>query len=132
VTPEAKVHLDRAGDFLRRADAALLSSAQEPLVVDDAARNAYYSAFHAATALIFERTRGTVKKHGSVHRAFIDVTRHDATVDGALKTFLTDSYRYKLAGDYGTDPSKRVTEADARSAVAEAKRFVTVVAALLP
>ncbi len=98
----------------------------------DAARNAYYAAFHAAKALIFERTGGNSRKHGSVHRAFKDVTLNDPLVDSALRGFLVKSYDYKRSGDYETGPAALVNTTDARDDVTEAKRFVSVVAALLP
>jgi hypothetical protein len=51
VTPEAKEHFDKARQCLIRARTILAAG-----VGEDAGRNAYLAAFHAAQALIAERT----------------------------------------------------------------------------
>ena len=65
MNPEAKAHLDRAGIFLIRARIDVATAAQEPLKAEDAARSAYYAAFHAAKALIFERLAKRTKATGA-------------------------------------------------------------------
>lgn len=129
---ETRAHLDRANQFLARAGACLTLLVQEPLATEDASRNAYYAAFHAAQALILERTGRKSRKHGSVHRDFADATKSDASVDDHLRKFLPKAYEYKRIGDYDTGLVSRITAVDAQEAVAEAKRFVATVAALLP
>jgi uncharacterized protein (UPF0332 family) len=132
VKADTRAHLDRARQFLARADACLGLLPQQALAAEDAARNAYYAAFHAAQALIFERTGGKSKKHGSVHRGFTDVTKNDVSVDAQLRKFPTKAYEFKRVGDYETGSGVLITPTDAQDAVTEAKRFVSVVAALLP
>jgi uncharacterized protein (UPF0332 family) len=51
VTPEAEEHLGKARQCLTRARTILAAG-----VGEDAGRNAYLAAFHAAQALIAERT----------------------------------------------------------------------------
>jgi uncharacterized protein (UPF0332 family) len=51
VTPEAKEHFDNARQCLTRARAILAAGVRE-----DAGRNAYLAAFHAAQVSIAERT----------------------------------------------------------------------------
>jgi uncharacterized protein (UPF0332 family) len=61
VTPEAKDYLEKArahlGDARKVAAIGLANSA---------ARSAYYAAFHAAQALVFERTGKIAKTHSGV------------------------------------------------------------------
>jgi uncharacterized protein (UPF0332 family) len=132
MTPEAQAHLTRAHELLRRADHALPLSDQEPLFVEAVARDCYYAAFHAAHALIFERTRSVARKHGLVHRAFGDVTKHDPVIDADLRQFLSQSYEFKRLGDYGVGSAQRVSTADATFALTTAHRFVDAVTSLLP
>jgi len=51
VIPEAAAHLDKARECLGRARIVLAAG-----VAEDASRDAYLAAFHAAQALIAERT----------------------------------------------------------------------------
>ena len=65
MTPEARAHLDKALEDLDDAEKMIgigLSRA--------AARSAYYSAFHAAEALIVERTAKVAKSHSGVRTEF--------------------------------------------------------------
>jgi uncharacterized protein (UPF0332 family) len=63
VTPEATGHLDKARECLTRARIILAAG-----VAEDAARNAYLAAFHAAQALVAARTGRDAKTH-----SFLDV-----------------------------------------------------------
>ena len=59
MTPEAAGHLDKAGDYLTKARGL-------PNVLhytDEAGRAAYFAGYHAAQALIFERTGREAKTH---------------------------------------------------------------------
>jgi hypothetical protein len=59
VTPEAKEHFDKARQCLTRARTILAAG-----IGEDAGRNAYLAAFHAAQALIAERPGGRVQPVG--------------------------------------------------------------------
>jgi len=72
VTPEAKEHFDKARQCLIRARTILDAG-----VGEDAGRNAYLAAFHAAQALIAERTGKDAKTHRGVHTQFARLTRHE-------------------------------------------------------
>jgi uncharacterized protein (UPF0332 family) len=65
VTPEAKEHLDKARHCLTSARTILAAR-----VGEDAGRNAYLAAFHAAQVLIAERTGKNAKTHEGVHAQF--------------------------------------------------------------
>ena len=60
MTPEAKEHFDKARQCLTRTRTILAAAAGE-----DAGRNAYLAAFHAAQALIAERTGKDAKPTGA-------------------------------------------------------------------
>jgi uncharacterized protein (UPF0332 family) len=66
VTPEADRYLDKARQSLAHARAILAIELGE-----DAGRAAYLGAFHAAQALIFERTNRVAKTHRGVHAQFL-------------------------------------------------------------
>ena len=62
MTPEANEHLDKARQGLTRARTILGAG-----IGEDAGRNAYLAAFHAAQALIAELTGKDGKTHKGVH-----------------------------------------------------------------
>lgn len=62
MTPETGYFLDKARNVLMEADSILAIN-----IYDVAGRMAYLAGFHAAQALIFERTGRTVKTHKGVH-----------------------------------------------------------------
>ena len=65
MTSEAREHLDKARQCLTRARTILAAG-----IGEDAGRNAYLAAFHAAQALIAERTGKDAKTHRGVHAQF--------------------------------------------------------------
>jgi uncharacterized protein (UPF0332 family) len=66
VTPAAKEHLERAREYLVKT-----RSFSDVLQYDDeAARAAYLAGFHAARALISERTGRIAKTHTAMRSAF--------------------------------------------------------------
>jgi uncharacterized protein (UPF0332 family) len=131
VKPEAKAHLDRAGVFLIKARIDSTAAAQEPLKAEDAARNAYYAAFHAAKAFIFERTGETHKSHGGVHKLFTQLARSEPAIDQNLRTFLTKAYDFKRIADYDVGLTNSITPKRAADAVADAERFVAAIGSAL-
>lgn len=98
----------------------------------DATRNAHYAAFHAAKALIFERTGNVQRRHGSVHTCFYNLSRDEPSIDRALRRFLPSANGFKRVTDYDVEVTWCISRADAASVVAEAERLVTDVKALLP
>jgi len=132
VKPETKAHLERAAVFLTRARIDVATTAQEPLKAEDGARNAYYAAFHAAKALIFERTGVMHRRHGMVQSEFNRLARTEPTIDRALRTFLPTAYDFKRISDYDTAATGKITPADAVFALKEAERFVATIRVLVP
>lgn len=99
MTPEAAGHLDKARQFL--ADARTILAAG---VAGDAGRDAYLAAFHAAQALICERTGRAAKTHRGTHVQFARLTRDEPRLDPDLRRFLPQSYDIKAVADYETGP----------------------------
>lgn len=96
-----------------------------------AARSAYYAAFHAAEALIFERAGRVAKTHKGVRSEFARLTKDDPHVPRTMMEFLTQAYGYKEISDYSVNPDEVVTMANAESAIMSAGEFVDCVAAIL-
>ena len=120
--PEAEQFLTKAQASLAEARAMLNARLAEA-----AGRTAYFAAFHAAQALLFERESRVVKTHNGVHTEWQRLTRDDAEVDKDLRGFLSRSFRFKITADYGLDPLDRVTDAQASEAIAVAERFIALV-----
>ena len=100
-------------------------------LADEAGRAAYLAAFHAAQALIFERTGRTPKTHQGVRGQFGALARAEPHVDIELRRFLTDGYDLKSVADYGIGPEAVVSAEDAKQAITTASRFVDCISAML-
>ena len=124
MTPEAAAYLAMAREDLH--EAGLIAAL--PLA-KTATRSAYYAAFHAAEALIFERTGKIVKTHTGVRSEFSRLLMK--TADAALVQTLSKGYGFKDLADYGSGKNRVVTDEDAASMIDDATRFVDRVAALL-
>lgn len=119
MTPEAAGYIEKA----RRC----LDYARVNISVDlgnDAGRNAYLAAFHAAQALIFETTGRIAKTHQGVQAEFSRLTRDDPTITADLRRFLSQAYNLKAVADYEAGPDAEVPVDRAVLALAGAKRFV--------
>lgn len=124
--PQTAAYLDNARESL--------SDAKRILAIDiprQAGRLAYYAQFHAAQALIFERTGKVAKTHKGVRVQFHQLTRSESALDPRLAGELTAAYHLKEAADYETRPTGLVTSADARDAIASAERFLAGIEAIL-
>ena len=95
-----------------------------------AARSAYYATFHAAEALIVERTGKIAKTHTGVRSEFARLLKHDGSARDLLP-ILALGYRYKEFGDYGLGATAHVTAEDATKMIEAASGFVARIAAFL-
>ena len=126
---------------MKRQTAAYLNAAERALVQargvlainypDQAARLAYYVQFHAAQALIFERTDKVAKTHKGVRRLFHQLSRAEAGIDPRLAGKLTDAYKFKQFADYETGTAAIASPQDAADTIAAAEHFIAVVRAVL-
>ena len=80
MTPEAAEHLDKAREALSKARGLL----DVMHYSDEAARAAYLAGFHAAQALISERTGQIAKSHSGVRGTFARLVNDDPQIDRAL------------------------------------------------
>jgi uncharacterized protein (UPF0332 family) len=92
VTPEAREHLDKAREYLVKARGLL----DVMHYADEAGRATYLAGFHAAQALISERTGTVPKTHKGVSIRFNLLTQGDAQVDADLRGFLQRAYNRRL------------------------------------
>jgi uncharacterized protein (UPF0332 family) len=91
---------------------------------DEAARGAYLAGFHAAQALIFERTARIAKSHSGLRAAFARLAKDDARTDRTFTRFLARAYKSKEITDYGIGPQAVVSSAEAQEMIDLATRFV--------
>ena len=119
MTPETGYFLDKARKLLTEAEAILAIN-----LYDVAGRTAYLAGFHAAQALISERTGRAVKTHKGVHAELHRLTRDNPSFDPELQSFLSRNYDLKAIADYEIGPEAEVSADRARLAVLQAKRFI--------
>ncbi len=124
--PETRRYLDTAERFLMKAQAILSID-----LADEAGRTAYYAAFHAAQALIYERTGQESKTHRGVRGQFLLITQNDDRISDPIRRFLGDGYELKSIADYGTDPSLTVSKEEAEHSLSTASAFVACIRGLL-
>jgi uncharacterized protein (UPF0332 family) len=126
VTPQAAAFLEKARKLLADADIMLGASLN-----DAAGRNAYLAGFHAAQALIFEQTGKVLKTHNGVHSEFQRLTKDDAVIGAALRSFLSRAYNLKAVADYETGPGSSVSPERAAEATATGKVFAAKIDEIL-
>lgn len=127
MTPEALGHLLKAREELGKARAVL----EHLHYGDEAGRLAYLAAFHAAQALIAERTSRTAKTHAGVHSQFHLLTKDDARIEPDLRGFLSDAFDLKTVSDYGVGPDATVSPEEAEAAIVTAIKFVDRITEIL-
>jgi uncharacterized protein (UPF0332 family) len=126
MTPEAGQYLAKARKCLEHARAILAIELGE-----EAGRAAYLAAFHAAQALIFERTRKAAKTHRGVHGQFLELLAGEPRIDDALRRFLSEGYKLKATADYEVGPDAIVPTEEAAAAIQAAGRLVDKIAEII-
>ncbi len=125
MTPEVSGYLDKARQCLSYALVNL-----EVKLGNDAGRNAYLAAFHAAQALIFDRTGKAAKSHQGVHAEFNRLAKEEKRIDRDVRRFLPQAHNLKAVVDYEMGPDAVVPLERAAAVVERAGRFVECIAAL--
>ncbi len=126
MSPEARLYIDKARHCLRHAEAILQIE-----LGDDAGRAAYLAVFHAAQALIHQRTGREAKTHQGVRSQFLLLTKDDPRIAPDLRQFPGQAYNLKTVADYATGPQAIVPLERAGNAVLTAHRFLDCVLTLL-
>lgn len=124
ITEEASLYLQKAHRHL--ANARTIAAQNIPEV---AAREAYYAAFHAAEAYIFESTGKVAKTHNGLHSEFSRLAKDDPRINRSLLSFLGKAYEYKSISDYEVGPLAQVYIDDALDTIETASRFVSCIEA---
>ena len=96
-----------------------------------AGRTAYLAGFHAAQALISDRTGRAVKTHNGVKAEFHRLVRGDTRMDDELRAFLGFAYNLKAIADYQAGPDSDVPPELAADAIEIARRFVARIGELI-
>ena len=96
-----------------------------------AARLAYYAQFHAAQALIFERTGKITKTHKGVQAQFHKLGTTEPRLAPGFPGNLSAAYRYKQIADYDAGAAVPVTQTEARDAIEVAEQFVAAIRMVL-
>jgi uncharacterized protein (UPF0332 family) len=122
VKPETAAYLANADESLKDAKAILTIQ-----IPRQAARLAYYAQFHAAQALIFERTGKVAKTHRGVKIQFHGLACRDPAIGLNLASELAAHYHFKEAADYETGPENTIGPEDAGEAIRVAERFVAAI-----
>lgn len=122
---QTEAYLEKSREMLQDARTVLAAALPK-----HAARMAYFVAFHAAQALIFERQGKAAKTHRGVNAEFSRITR-DETLGAELPAFLSSAYHYKNMADYDTGPDTIVSIEDAAKAISEAEQFLISIATVL-
>lgn len=124
MTPEVSEHLDKAEECLQRARVILNAG-----IGEDAGRNAYFAAFHAAQALILSRRHRVARTHRGVQAAFRELVVNDPALCD-LSAFLSRTYELKATADYETGAEADVPIEEAAAAITGAEGFVRRIRAL--
>jgi uncharacterized protein (UPF0332 family) len=127
VTPEAADYLAKAREYLNKAHNMLDMMGYS----DEAARGAYLAGFHAAQALVFERTARVAKSHSGLRSSFARLAKDDPRIDRTFTRFLARAYKSKEITDYGIGPQAVVTAPEAQEMINLATRFVDRMAEIL-
>jgi uncharacterized protein (UPF0332 family) len=127
VTPEALEHLEKAREYLVKARGLL----DVMHWADEAGRATYLAGFHAAQALISERTGAVPKTHRGISSRFNLLTQGDSRVDAELRGFLQRAYNFKAVADYETGQDAVVPAEHVEQALEIAARLIEVIAGLL-
>jgi len=98
---------------------------------DEAGRAAYLAGFHAAQALLFEKTVRVFKTHKGVQAEFLKLTKDDPRFDSELRAFLGHAHNLKAIADYETGPGSKVSAEKAQAAIQTARRFADCIVGLL-
>lgn len=127
MTPETGYFLAKARRLLAEAEGMLTTMHYN----EAAGRTAYLAGFHAAQALISDRTGRAVKTHTGVRTEFHRLIRGDTRFDDTLRDFLGSTYNLKAIADYETGPGSNVSPERAKQAIEEARLFIARISAIL-
>ena len=124
--PEAASYLEKARQCLSNARATLNIG-----LSNDAGRNAYLAAFHAAQAFIFVSTGKAAKTHSGVRSEFSRLAKDEPRIDKNFSSFLAHAYTLKEVADYEMGPDSDIPIERSAAAIETAAIFLDCIAGLL-
>lgn len=124
MSDEIRNRLARARQFLAEADRA--DPEHSPLSI---VHDAYYAMFHAALAVLTQRTQAPPTKHGHVIGEFGKLVREKGDTGRRMGRAFNDAQELRIAADYA--PEKTPTPEDAAGARDDARAFVAFCEELL-
>jgi uncharacterized protein (UPF0332 family) len=99
-------------------------------LAEAAGRPAHLAAFHAAQALIFDRSAKVPKTHRGVHAQFTRRAKDIPKLGADLPRFLSQAYGFKAVADYEIGRDGTVPLGEAISATNAAENFIDRIAEL--
>ena len=96
----------------------------------DAGRDAYLACFHAAQALILQRSGKVAKTHRRAQRFFSQLAKSEPELREFAR-FLSQAYNLKDIADYELGATATVPLDRASAAIDTAKRFIEHIARIL-
>ncbi len=124
---------DQTAPYLANADRDLgeARTIMAAGIARQAARLSYLAQFHAAQALIIERTGKFAKTDKGVRALFHQLAKAEASLDQRLASTLTAAYHFKEAVDYEVDDDANKAPEEAAAAIASAEHFIAEVKRVL-
>ena len=121
------------GDYLCKARQALSESRAVMMIdlTEAAGRTAYLAMFHAAQALIFDRTGSIAKTHSGVRSEFARISKDDSRVDREFTASLAQAYVLKEIADYEMGPNAIVPRERAAAVIESAAKFIDCISGVV-
>jgi uncharacterized protein (UPF0332 family) len=87
--------------------------------------------FHAAQALIAERTGKALRTHRGVHSEFARLSRIEPSIDADLRAFPSRTFVLKAVADYDAGGESAVSRSDVATAIDAAERLTARIERLI-
>ena len=121
------------GDYLCKARQALSESRAVMMIdlTEAAGRTAYLAMFHAAQALIFDRTGSIAKTHSGVRSEFARISKDDSRVDREFTASLAQAHVLKEIADHEMEPNAIVPRERAAAVIESAEKFIDCISGVV-
>jgi uncharacterized protein (UPF0332 family) len=126
VTPEATRYLEKVRQCLSNARAILNIG-----LSNDAGRNAYLAAFHAAQVFIFTSTGKVAKTRSGLRSEFSRLAKEEPRIDKSFSSFLAHAYTLKEVADYEMGPGSDILLERSAAAIETATHVIDCIAGLI-
>jgi uncharacterized protein (UPF0332 family) len=124
--PETSKFLEKARQCLASGRANL--SIHES---NDAGRNAYLTAYHAAQAYIYSKSDTVAKTHKGVHSLFTQLAKDDQRIPRELQRFISQAYDLKAVADYEFGSDSIIPIERSEAAIETAAKLLNCIASIV-